>query len=120
MKTLNLLFTITGFILFLLTFSTANADSGAGTKTADLNTQIVQEIKDVLQTPYLRYADKNLNGEVEVFTSINENGKIVFKDVKGINENLKSNVVNKLNSLNLWTSPDYNSNTFKYLIKYKN
>lgn len=106
----------------MVTFFTKNlkADPGSGNKSAELNTQIVQEVKKVLGTPFLKFADKNLNGEVYVNTSVNKEGKIVFTEVKGLNENLKESVISKLNTLNLWTSPDYRASRFIYKIKYKN
>ncbi len=61
-----------------------------------------------------------MKGEVRVVAVINNEGKIVFKDIKGLNEDLQENVIAKLNSLNLWTSPDYSSKNFEYRIKYRN
>lgn len=120
MKTLRIFLTAFSLIVFGFALNTSDAKTFTGTNTADLNTQIVQEIKEVLQTPYLKFADKDLNGEVIIKVAINENGKISFKELSGKNENLTSNVIQRLNSLNLWTSPDYQKNSFSYLIKYKN
>lgn len=107
------------FVSIILQPEISLSNTGTGTKTAELNSQIIQEIREVLKNPYLRYESKNLSGTVEVITSVDKNGKILFKDIKGINENLLSNVYAKLNSLNLWTSPDYAGRNFKYKIKYK-
>lgn len=120
MKTLRIILAAFSIVVFGFAASSANAKTITGTNTADLNTQIVQEIKDVLQTPYLKFADKDLNGIVKIAVNIKENGKITFKKLSGENENLSSNVIEKLNSLNLWTSPDYQKNSFSYLIRYKN
>jgi len=105
--------------LYLFQPNISHSNTGTGNKFAELNTQIIQEIKEVLKNPYLRYESKNLSGEVKVTTTVNKNGKIIFKDIKGINENLLSNVYAKLNSLNLWTSPDYAGKNYNYKIKYK-
>ncbi|MEO6695129.1 MAG: hypothetical protein ABIY50_04925 [Ignavibacteria bacterium] len=106
--------------LYLLQPNVSHSNTGTGNKSAELNSQIIQEVKEVLKNPYLKYESKNLSGEVSVTTSVDKNGKIIFKDIKGINENLLSNVIAKLNSLNLWTSPDYSGKNYNYKIKYKN
>jgi len=105
--------------LYLFQPNISHSNTGTGNKSAELNSQIIQEIKEVLKNPYLKYESKNLTGEVNVITTVDKNGKIFFKDIKGINENLLSNVYDKLNSLNLWASPDYAGKSFNYLIKYK-
>jgi hypothetical protein len=120
MTTLKVLFSVLILSLFLVQPKISNAENGTGNKTSELDTQIVQEVKAVLQTPYLKYASTNLNGEVAVTASVAKNGKIIFKDIKGINENLVSNIIDKLNSLNLWTGTDYSNATFVYRIKYTN
>jgi len=106
--------------LYLFQPKISLSNTGTGNKSAELNSQIIQEIKEVLKNPYLKYESKNLTGEVKVTTTVDKNGKIVFKNIEGINENLLSNVYDKLNSLNLWASPDYAGKNFNYLIKYKN
>lgn len=119
MTTLKL-FSASFFIcLFFFQTISSKASPVTGTKVSELNSQIVQEVKEVLKTPYLKFADKNLTGKVQVITVVDKNGKIVFKDIKGINENLVSNIIEKLNSLNLWTSTEYSSKQFSYMIKYK-
>lgn len=120
MKTIKILFTIFCFILAASVIGYSKTNKTTGANTADLNNQIVQEIIDILKTPYLKFADKDLNGEVIIGVKINEDGKITFTKLSGGNENLSSNVIQKLNSLNLWTSPDYQKNSFSYLIKYRN
>ncbi len=120
MSTLKAIFTIA---LTLVTVSFAGitkADNLSGNKTADLNLQIVDEIKGTLQTPYLKYASDNLDGEITVIARVSKNGKIEFKYSQGINERLRSSIEAELNSLNLWTSPDYSNKEFKYRIKYRN
>lgn len=120
MTTLKVIFTV--LIFSFLIIEPAKSDDGihSANKTAELNIQIIQEVKEVLKTPYLKFASMDLNGEVKVVTRINDNGKIIFTDIKGVNENLVSNIVSRLNSLNLWTSPDYSSKIFEYKIRYKN
>jgi len=120
MKT-NLTIVITLIITaFLFNVKSAKSETGTGTKSAELNTQIIQEIKEVLRSPYLKFESKDLSGEVKITTSIDKNGKIIFKEVKGLNKNLTENVKQKLNSLNLWASPDYSGKIFQYNLKYKN
>jgi hypothetical protein len=108
--------------LSLLLFHPVNskADGVAGNKSSELNSQIIEEIKEILQTPYLKFESKDLNGEVNLICKITKEGKIIFTDLTGVNENLVANVISKLNSLNLWTSPDYSKNEFNYRIKYTN
>lgn len=120
---MNILKTVlSSFLLtiFILNPVTAKAEAGTGNKVKDLNSQIVQEIKDVLQNTYLKYQSKNLSGEITLNTAVKKSGKIMFTDIKGVNEDLLSNVYAKLNSLNLWTSPDYSTSSFRYIIKYRN
>jgi len=105
--------------LYLLQPKISHSNTGTGNKSDELNSQIIQEIKEVLKNPYLKYESKNLTGEVYVTTTVEKNGKIIFTNIKGINENLLSNVYGKLNSLNLWASPDYAGKNFNYKIKYK-
>lgn len=114
------LFTILFFSLILFSANDSRSEVLSATKSAELNTQIIQEIREVLEIPYLKFASKNLKGEVRVVAVINNEGKIVFKDITGLNEDLQENVIAKLNSLNLWTSPDYSSKNFEYRIKYRN
>lgn len=120
MKTLNTIFTLLIISVFLLQPVSSKADVVSGGKTTELSSQIIQEIKEVLKTPYLKFESKDLNGDVKVITAVSNDGKILFKDIKGLNEDLVDNVIDKLNSLNLWTSPDYSGKEFTYTIKYKN
>jgi len=107
-------------VFILAGFNTnLKADGTDKDKTNELNNQIIEEIKEVLETPYLKYEAKDLTGKITVFTKVDKNGKIKFTGMKGINENLISNVNDKLNSLNLWTSPDYSNKIFRYNIDYK-
>ncbi|HQY21040.1 MAG TPA: hypothetical protein PK294_09740 [Ignavibacteria bacterium] len=108
------------FALLLLVVSTeSKADGTEKAKINELSDQIVIEIKEVLSSPYLRYESKDLSGEVTVYTAVSENGKIEFTGLKGINENLIMNISSKLNSLNLWTNPDYNKKVFQFNINYQ-
>lgn len=117
MTTLKL-FAVIAALIFVTGVS--NAGPHTGSKVSELNLQIKDEVKQILKTPYLKFSDKNLNGEVTVSASISDEGKINFRKIQGINENLISNVIDRLNSLNLWTSPDYSGKTFVYKIDYKN
>ncbi|MEO8209180.1 MAG: hypothetical protein ABI840_01355 [bacterium] len=119
MSTLKVLFSILFLSLIFVQPNKSNAEPLTGGKAGELNSQIIQEVKDVLQTPYLKFASKNLTGEVKVTTTVSKEGKIIFKDITGVNEDLVSNVIGKLNSLNLWTSPDYSNKEFIYRINYK-
>ncbi len=120
MTALKIFLTLTIFSLLLLKPINSKADGGAGNKASELNAQIIEEVTQILQTPYLKFESKDLNGKVKVITTVSKEGKIIFKDIEGINDNLVSNVIAKLNSLNLWTSPDYSGNKFTYNIRYKN
>lgn len=107
-------------IAFLIQTNTAKSDILTASKTSELNSQIMDEVKEVLKSPYLKYETRNLNGKVSVVTEVTENGKIIFKDITGINENLRESVKAKLNSLNLWTSPVYAGKIFYYKLDYRN
>ena len=118
MKLTTILAALVFAVSIFISHKTAESKPISANKTAELNTQIVQEIKDVLQVPYLRYASEDLSGKVTVMTKVDNNGKIIFGEINGINEDLKDNVRAKLNSLNLWTSPDYSGKSFQYRINY--
>ena len=120
MTTLKVLFSVLFLSLLFIQPNNTKADAGSGSKVTELNSQIIQEIKEILKTPYLKFESKDLNGDVKVVSTVSKEGKIIFKDIKGLNEDLVSNVISKLNSLNLWTSPDYSGKEFIYSIKYKN
>lgn len=120
MKAQKVLFTVLVLSMFFLISGYTKADGGSGNKAAELNTQIIQEVKEVLKNPYLKYESKDLNGRVSVITEVEKDGRITFKDIKGINEDLVENVIAKLNSLNLWTGSDYAGKEFTYSIKYSN
>ncbi|MBS1518531.1 MAG: hypothetical protein JSS91_10640 [Bacteroidetes bacterium] len=117
-KILTLLMVLTASMLFINP-NFSKADGTDKDKSVELSSQIIQEIKEALKTPYLRYESKDLSGEVTFYTTVDNNGRILFTGLKGINENLISNVKSKLNSLNLWTSPDYKDIIFRYRIDYK-
>lgn len=119
MKALKILFTVLFLSLIFVSPDLSRADNATGSKVSELNSQIIQEVRQVLQTPYLKFASKNLTGTVKVLTIVREDGKIIFTDIQGLNENLVSNVIEKLNSLNLWTSTEYSKNKFSYNIKYR-
>lgn len=114
----NLVFTFA--LILTLVSSESKADGTEKGKINELSDQIVIEIKEVLSTPYLKYESKDLNGVVTVFTTVSENGKIIFTGLKGVNENLNMNISSKLNSLNLWASPDFSKKVFQYNINYQN
>jgi hypothetical protein len=120
MKTLNTLSLILILSVIFLKPDFARSDPGTGTKVTELNTQIVQEMKEVLKSTYLRYETKDLNGRATVTATVSENGKIVFTKISGVNENLKESVKAKLNSLNLWTNPEYSGKMFHYHVNYRN
>ena len=120
MKNLTLFTTALIVSVFLLFTNSSKADPGSGYKSTELNTQIIEEIEAALQNPYIKYETKDLTGEVEISTTVNEEGRIIFKNIYGLNENLDENVIAKLNSLNLWTSTDYSGILFHYKLNYKN
>ncbi|MEO8665951.1 MAG: hypothetical protein ABI462_10675 [Ignavibacteria bacterium] len=114
------LFTILLFTFFLFSATQTRSEVLSAGKTSELNSQIIQEIKEVLKIPYLKFDSKNLNGEIKVNAEVSKEGKIIFRNIKGLNEDLQANVIAKLNSLNLWTSTDYSSKSFEYRIRYRN
>lgn len=120
MKTFCKIFLLTLLTIFIFQPVNSKADIVSGNKTTELSSQIIQEIKDVLKTPYLKFESKDLNGDVKVITTVSKEGRIIFKEIKGVNEDLMDNVIARLNTLNLWTSPDYSGREFTYFIKYKN
>lgn len=120
MKNFTIFTTALVLSVFLFFTNSSNAHPGSGFKSIELNTQIIDEIEVALQNPYIKYETKDLTGEVEITTTVNEEGRIIFGDICGINENLTENVIAKLNSLNLWTSSDYSGIVFLYKLNYKN
>ena len=118
----NLTFLSAALFAFIFLFNTEKAisDPGTGAKSAELNTQIIQEIKEILKNPCIKYETRDLSGDVIITTTVNKNGKIFFSDIKGLNENLNENVIARLNSLNLWTSTDYSGIVFFYNLTYNN
>ncbi|MBK8981531.1 MAG: hypothetical protein IPM38_04220 [Ignavibacteria bacterium] len=120
MKKLFTYLLLSSAMIMSLSVSVLKADGADGDKSTDLSEQIVQEIREALETPYLKYETKDLTGKVTVYTVVDKNGRIMFAGLKGLNEDLISNVNSKLNSLNLWTSPDYVNKVFKYDINYRN
>ncbi len=117
MKTLKYVFLMAALCIVAISTS-ANAETKFAVK--DLNYQLVNEIKTKLTNPLLNYRDKNLKGNVSVLVSVEENGKLKFSNITGINESLKANVEKQLNELNLWTGKEYTGTKFNYTIKYKN
>lgn len=111
-------------LLILLTIITLEGKSlfaGDGTVTAgasDLSYQLINEIKDVLQTPLLVYSDRDLNGVVTVTAKVEKNGKINFIEVKSDNSQLSKNTLTKLNEQNLWTNRTLAGRIFKYDVIY--
>lgn len=91
----------------------------AGT-AAELRHQVNHEISDVLKTTFLKYCTADLNGTVIVEMSVNENGKLYVKGIKGENHNLRECLYSKLSTLNLWTSPDLSDTVLRYKINYRN
>jgi hypothetical protein len=120
MKAQKVLFTVLFLSMFFLISGISKADGGSGNKASELNTQIIQEVREVLKNPYLKFQSKDLNGYVNVITAVEKDGRITFKKIEGINEDLVENTIAKLNSLNLWTGKDYSGKEFTYKIKYSN
>jgi hypothetical protein len=90
----------------------------AGTET-ELKVQLSDEIVDVLQTRFLRYASEHLDGEVLIEATVQSDGRIVFKGINCKDDDLRNNVFCKLCSLNLWTYPDFANTLFRYKVIYK-
>ncbi len=118
----HLIYTCAAIMFSALTAFAGNAYSGplSARSEEDLRDQLGEEIKDVLEIPYLRYSTEDLDGEVIIEATVTEEGKIFFKGLNGVNEDLRTNVYWKLNSLNLWTNPDLTNKLFRYKIKYSN
>ena len=87
-------------------------------KVSSLSYQIVEEIKANLKKPFLLFKDKNLKGDVFLTVKVSKNGKIKFPKVEGENKVLNKSVVEKLNSLNLWTGTNAAGLTFNYKISF--
>jgi hypothetical protein len=118
MRALKIFYAVPVF-LFLFAMS-ANADPTrltAGTET-ELKDQLGDEIRNVLQSRFLKYDSDDLGGEVLIEATVQPDGKIIFKGMDSSNEHLRTNVFWKLYSLNLWTYPDYANTLFRYKIVY--
>ena len=120
MKPLIYNFTVIIFSAMMLIAVNAYSEPLSARSEADLRDQLGEEIKDVLEVPYLRYSTEDLDGEVIIEATVTDEGKIFFKGLNGVNEDLRTNVYWKLNSLNLWTNPDMTNKLFRYKIRYNN
>lgn len=117
MKTLKYMFLMAALCIFV---TTASANAETKTAVKDLNYQLVNEIKIKLAQPLLNYRNKDLKGNVSLLVSVEENGKLKFTNITGLNESLKENIEKQLNELNLWTGKEYAGTKFSYTIRYKN
>lgn len=117
MKTIKYVFLLAALCLVV---STTNTNAETKTAVNELNYQLVNEIKTKLAQPLLNYRNKDLKGNVSVTVEVEENGKLRFSNITGINESLKENVEKQLNELNLWTGKEYSGTKFSYSVRYKN
>jgi hypothetical protein len=116
MKLLKILFLTA--ILAIVPLTMTNAEEISAATKSDLDIQIFEEIKDVLNLPvYLAFSDKNLKGLSYVTVSIGDNGKICVCNVKGENHILNDYLGKKVSSRNLWTDPSFSKLTFTYKVR---
>ena len=106
-------------LLIAVSANAGPSSLSAGT-TAELSYQLGDEIRNVLQVPYLRYSSDNLKGELIVEATVARDGKIIFRGLKSDNDKLRENVYAKLVSMNLWASPDLASTLMRYRVKFVN
>jgi len=101
-----------------LPFAYAGAIDKNPSTVNDLDIQIYKEIKDVLNEPvFLSYTDKNLKGDAIVTIYVQENGKIVVRDVKGTNSILNEYLMKKVKTRNMWTDTSFANSVFTYKVK---
>lgn len=116
MKLLKILFLTA--ILAIVPLSMTNAEEINASTKSDLDIQIYEEIKDVLNKPvYLAFSDKNLIGTSYVTICISDNGKLCVCNVRGENHILNEYIEKKVRSRNLWTDPVFSNSSFTYKIK---
>ena len=116
MKLLKILFLTA--ILAIVPLTMTNAEEITAATKSDLDIQIYEEIKDVLNLPvYLAFSDKNLKGVSYVTLFVGDNGKICVCNVKGENDILNEYLSKKVSSRNLWTDPAFSNVTFTYKIR---
>jgi hypothetical protein len=118
MRTIKIIY----LVPLLLFFFAAAGNAGPTRLTAatenELRDQLGEEIEDALQSRFLRYDAEHLDGIVLIEATVNENGKIVFRGFNAADEDLRTNVYFKLNSLNLWTYPDFANTLYRYKVSY--
>ncbi len=118
MTTLKVLLAVLFTSLLFSIPNTSRSEILSGSKVSEVNHQLVQEVKDILTVPLLKYRDGDLTGLVKVFAKIDNNGKITIVHVIGTNKNLVSNVKAKIKSLNAWASPENAGTVFVYYINF--
>jgi hypothetical protein len=106
----------------LLLFIAVSGNAGPARLTAatenELREQLGDEIETALQERFLRYSSDDLDGIVLIEATVNKEGKIVFKGLNAENDNLRENAYGMLNSLNLWTYPDFAETIYRYKVTY--
>lgn len=101
-------------------FIKAEQPNSAPLKEKELKHQILNEMKDKLNTPvYISYTNKDLSGKVSCKMNVDKDGKITLADVKSPNKNLNEYLIKKISSLNLWTSAEYSGKSYSFLINFK-
>ncbi len=118
MRTIKIIYLTPLFILFLAMAANAGQTGLSAGTASELKAQLGDEIREVLQVPYLRYSTEELSGEIIVEATVTDEGRIVLRGLKGENENLRENIYGRFTSMNLWTNPDLANTLLRYKIKY--
>jgi len=123
MKKIKFIIAIIILSCVILPFGIANADENQGGNSnysASLNSQLYNEIREVLDLPvYLAYADRNLKGDAFVTIKVDTNGRLVIAGIQGSNPTLNKFLQSKISSKNLWTPVKYAKQYFRYRVHSK-
>ncbi len=116
MKLVKYLLTVAVLLTLTINISKAEGKYSPSSK-ADLTYQFKQEIKEMMALPvYIKFENKDLQGQATVYMTVKDNGKIVLTKVEGENKSLNALVTGKINEINAWVNSDFAGQTFTYTI----
>ena len=115
MRMIKIIYLVPVLLLFIAVSGNAGPARLSAATESELREQLGDEIETALQERFLRYSSDDLDGIVLIEATVN---KIVFKGLNAENDNLRENAYGMLNSLNLWTYPDFAETIYRYKVTY--
>lgn len=116
MKFVKYILTVAILLTLTLNISRAEGVYNPSSK-ADLVYQFKQEIKEMMNLPvYIKFENKDLQGQAIVYLTVKDNGKIILTKVEGENKSLNALVTGKINEINAWVNTEFAGQTFRYVI----